>query len=80
MLGGKLGERDEGTCSDNLRYRKEANDWLKLRSLLNRPQRERLPCLKVGIFMIGKIKPTVAIRAEVRLFLPEGSAQGLTER
>ena len=58
MLGEKLAERDE-------------TNRPKLRDLLNRPQRERLPCLKVGILMIGKIKPTIAIRAEVRLIFSE---------
>jgi hypothetical protein len=33
----------------------------------SRPQRERLPCLKVGILVIGKIKPTIAVRGVVRL-------------
>jgi len=36
-----------------------------------RPQRERLPCFKLGILLIGKIKPTIAIRAEVRLIFSE---------
>ena len=31
------------------------------------PQRERLPRFKLRILLIGKIKPTIAIRAEVRL-------------
>ena len=38
---------------------------------LNRPQRERLPCFKVGILMVGKIKPTIAIGTEVRLIFSE---------
>jgi hypothetical protein len=58
MLGEKLAERDE-------------TNRPKLRDLLNRPQRERLPCLKVGILLIGEIKPTIAIRAEVRLIFSE---------
>jgi hypothetical protein len=45
--------------------------WSKLRGLLNRPQRERLPRFQVGILMIGKVEPTVTIRAELRLLFPE---------
>jgi hypothetical protein len=44
---------------------------LCLRDLLNRPQRERLSCFKVGILMVGKVKPTIAIAAKVRLIVSE---------
>ena len=76
MLGEKLAERDESTRSASSRRAilgraGDSNNRPKLRGLLNRPQRERLPCLKVGILMIGKIKPTIAIRAEVRLIFSE---------
>ena len=55
-----------------MRYGPEAQQiGPKLRGLQNRPQRERLPCLKVGILLIGEIKPTIAIRAEVRLIFSE---------
>ena len=33
------------------------------------PERKRLSCFKAGNLMIYKIKPTIAIRAQVRLFL-----------
>ena len=75
-LGEKLAKRDESTRSASSRRAilgrtGDSNNRPKLRGLLNRPQRERLPCLKVGILMIGKIKPTIAIRAEVRLIFSE---------
>jgi hypothetical protein len=42
-----------------------------LLGLLNRPQREQLPCFKVRILIVRKIKPTIAIGAEVRLIFSE---------
>src|SRR3984893_5816742 len=74
--GEKLAKRDESTRSASSRRAilgrtGDSNNRPKLRGLLNRPQRERLPCLKVGILAIGKIKPTIAIRAEVRLIFSE---------
>jgi hypothetical protein len=41
---------------------------------LNRPERERLPCLKAGILIINKIKPTVAIRNDLRLIFSESES------
>jgi hypothetical protein len=68
MLGGKA-------CGARWKYYSDAsyaeNNRLKLRGLLNRPQRERLPRFQVGILMIGKIEPTITIRAELRLLFPE---------
>ncbi len=50
----------------------EVNDQTKvLLALVNRPQRERLPRFQVGVLIIGKIKPTIPIRAEVRLIFSE---------
>jgi hypothetical protein len=40
-------------------------------NLFNRPEPKRLSGFKTGILMIDKIKPTIPIRAEVRLILSE---------
>jgi hypothetical protein len=52
-------------------YGWKLNNRPKLRGLLNRPQRERLSWFKLGILMIRKIKPTIAIGAEVGLIFAE---------
>jgi len=44
--------------------------------LLNRPEREWLPCFEAGILVINKIKPTVAIRNDVRFIFSEAQAIG----
>jgi hypothetical protein len=77
--GEKLAERDESTRSASS-LRLDRNPWQGRRlnnqpkallGLLNRPQREQLPCFKVGILIVRKIKPTIAIGAEVRLIFSE---------
>jgi hypothetical protein len=78
MFGGKaLAKRDERndpsdcSCPINVWSGLKLNHRTKLRGLLTLPQRERLPCLKVWILAIGKIKPTISIRAEGRLIFSE---------
>jgi hypothetical protein len=39
---------------------------------MNRPQRERLPCLKAGISAVKKLKLTVVTRAGERFVFSEG--------
>jgi hypothetical protein len=74
-LGGKLADRDERTVpmrlTRNVCWGWKIKNRSKFRGLLNRPQRERLPRFQVGILMIGKVEPTVTIRAELRLLFHE---------
>jgi hypothetical protein len=53
------------SCSGHVGF----HNWLT--RLLNRPERKRLSFSKAGILMIEKIKPTIAIRSEMRLIFTE---------